>query len=200
MSEVTFRVRLVDLERGVKQLLANRDKNAAGDFADVLVSECVATLRTVGSSTEIPVAGTAPGAARVPVSCFEEFIRQSRTFHQREIEISISPGVFKIGSWRQKYPDISLGTIPDQAMDLPVNASVLDTLALAEIMTDEQISRQGLGKRLNAAKESAASAIKKATAALAPLEIAEEQVQELVQQHVQATSRNLARLLRRGAE
>jgi hypothetical protein len=62
-SVTLFRRSVSNLKNATKQLLANRGEFRDSDLADLLVSECAATIRTVGTSTEIPVCGTSPGTA-----------------------------------------------------------------------------------------------------------------------------------------
>ena len=71
-AHVEFRVRVSDLRNATQQLTVNQGKNRAADFADVLVSECIATFRTVGTSTQVPVSGIQPGTARLPIPTLEK--------------------------------------------------------------------------------------------------------------------------------
>jgi hypothetical protein len=83
-----------------------------------------------------------------------------------------------------KHPDIELGRIPDQRLSLPIDLSVLDTLALAQILTARQIVDEGLRGRVEEAWNTRALAVTAALAALQPLGIAEERLQGLVDAHV----------------
>jgi len=91
---------------------------------------CVATFRAVGTSTEIPVNGTSPGAARIPLSALEAIASTAGMFKKKEIKIVIEDGSIKIDTFRHNHPDIRLGILPDQRIDLPVDASLLDTLGV----------------------------------------------------------------------
>jgi hypothetical protein len=165
------------------------------DFVDCLVSECIATLRSVGTSTEIPIQGLKIGTARLPLIIFEKIPGVSRSFGKSEIEVSVTEGILKIASWRYKSDTITVGTIPDQRIDLPVNASITDTLALAELLSSDQLIQQGLHRRVEEAREIASEAISKAILALKPLDISREQVQQLVDEHVRHVSSGLSTAL-----
>jgi hypothetical protein len=64
--------------------LVNRGKFKNTDVADLLVSECVATVRAVGTSTEIPINGISPGNARIPLSALEAVARTAETLRRRK--------------------------------------------------------------------------------------------------------------------
>lgn len=78
-DEITFRARVPDLSKAARLIVANRGSAKDTDFVDFLVSECIATLRSVGSSTEIPVQGIKLGTARLPLGAFDKD-RRSRSF------------------------------------------------------------------------------------------------------------------------
>jgi len=54
---VGFEIRLSELRKAQKHLLFNRGAFKETDCADLLVSPCVATFRTVGTEFEAPVKG-----------------------------------------------------------------------------------------------------------------------------------------------
>jgi hypothetical protein len=74
-----------------------------------------------------------------------------------------------------------------------VNASTVDTLALAELLSPEQIVRQGLHRRVELAREVASDAITKAEVAFKPLAITRQQIRTLVDDHIKEASQNLSR-------
>jgi hypothetical protein len=113
-----------------------------------LVSECAATFRAVGTETEVPVGGKHPGTVRIPLSFLERIERVLNTFKGKELNFVCEPGRVKIGTWSAKHPDIELGTLPNQGISIPVDISVLDTLALAQLLTPEQVVQEGLRARV----------------------------------------------------
>jgi hypothetical protein len=77
--QIEFRARVSDLRNATRQLTENRGASKDTDFADLLVSECVATLRSIGTSTELPVHGIQPGTARLPIPTLEKIAAVAKT-------------------------------------------------------------------------------------------------------------------------
>jgi hypothetical protein len=188
---IEFRVRVSDLKNATKQLLVNRGEFRDTDLADLLVSECVATFRTVGTSTEIPVFGTSLGAARLPLSVLKDIARTAGTYKSKELPVVIEEGSIKVASFRMKSENITLGAIPDQRIDIPVDASLLDTLALGVLLSEMQITEQGLTRRVLDAWQKANEAIHAAAASLTALEVTEPQIRGLVEKRVEAAAERL---------
>jgi hypothetical protein len=63
-----------------------------------------------------------------------------------------------------------IGIIPDQRIDLPADAGARDTLAMASLLSPEQIVTQGLRERVESAQRTTSEAIASATQALRGLE------------------------------
>lgn len=192
-----FKARVADLRTASKHITFNRAQNADADLVDLLVSECVATFRAVGTSTEIPVHGLRPGTARIPFLTFEKIAGVARTFKGNETTISVRDGAIKIGSWQTKSPEITTGTIPDQNIDMPADAGVLDTLAMASLLTPQKVKEQGIEHRVRNAERAKENAIDAATKALQPLDVAREQIVSLVEEHIRKTGEGLRSLLRK---
>jgi hypothetical protein len=190
---IEFQTRVADFKNATKQLLVNRGKFKKTDIADLLVSECVATFRAVGTSAEIPVNGTSPGTARIPLSALEAIASTAGMFKKKEIKILVEDGAIKIDTFRHSHPEIRLGILPDQRIDLPVDASLLDTLCVGAILTESGIEEQGLTNRILDAWERANHAITSAVGSLAPLGISEQQIRQLVEEQVTASGQRLLR-------
>ena len=194
---VEFRVRVSDFRNAAQQLTANRGQNKQIDFVDVLVSECIATFRTVGTSTELPIRGIQPGTARLPILTMEKIAAVAKTFKAKETLVVIWDGLIKIGSWQTKNSEIVLGVIPDQSFDIPADASFLDTLAAASLLTPAGIKAQGLEKRVVKAERAKQDAIDRATRALEPLKIDRDQIAALVEEHILEAGKRLQRALQK---
>ena len=192
---VEFVIRPADLKRATKQVTVNRGEYLGTDSADILISEYVATFRAVGTESEVPVNGRHPGTVRIPLKIWDQIERASRTFKGKELTFTCEPGVVRIGNWCAKHPDIELGRLPDQRLSLPVDISVLDTLALAQILTPEQLVEQDMRARVEEAERVRTRAVAGAAAALQPLGITETQVQKAVDEHLADASVRLRRTL-----
>ena len=194
---VEFVVRASDLRQAVNELKANRGAQGKDDFVDILVSEVVAMFRSVGTETEIPVNGKQPGSVRLPLRCVDSAKRVLPSFKKSELTILCEPGSLKIGTWSLRHPDIELGAIPDQRLQIPVDVSVLDTLALAHFLGPERVAEEGMRPRVEAAIQVRQSAVSGAAQALQPLGIAESQIQRMVEAHIDDAAGRLKRVLSR---
>lgn len=193
--QIEFKVRVSDLRNATRQLTENRGSNKNTDFADVLVSECVATFRSIGTSTELPIHGIQPGTARLPIRTLEKIAAIAKTFKGQETLVIVWDGLIKIGSWQTRNPEITLGTIPDQNLDMPSDASFIDTLALASLLTLAGVRDQGLEGRVVKAQRAKEDAIDRATRALEPLMIERGQIATLVQEHIAEAGKRLRNTL-----
>jgi hypothetical protein len=196
MMQIEFKARMSDLKNAARQLLVNPDPNKATDFADVLVSECIATLRTVGTSIELPVHGIQRGTARLPLVILQKFAKVAHTFKVNETRVLIWDGLIKIGGWQTRSAEITLGTIPDQSFDIPGEAHFLDTLAAATLLTTEELKVQGLERRVAIAERAKEDAIDRATRAMEPLMVEREKIAALVHEHIAHAGERLQRVLR----
>lgn len=195
--QVEFRLRTDDLKNGIRQMTINRGKNKATDFVDVLVSECIATFRSVGSSMDVPVNGIQPGTARLPFTILERFSLIAKTFKGKEVVVLIVAGIFKVNGWQIRDGEIVLGMIPDQSLDMPSDATFLDTLALASLLTSAGIKAQGLERRVVKAQRAKEDAIDRATRALEPLLVEREKIAALVEDHIVEAAKRMRCVLQK---
>jgi hypothetical protein len=190
---VDFSIRVTDLAKATKHLLFNRKQFADTDFADILVSETGATFRAVGTDTEVPVNGMQPGTARLPLRVLNRIPELARSYKERDIQISFVTGVMTVGRTKVRHQDIVVGLIPDQSVTLPSDATVLDTLAVARLLSPEEIVEQGLRERVEVAQERTAMAVANAAFALAEFGVPPEQLRALVDSRIEAVAGRLSR-------
>ncbi len=193
---VEFVARTEDLKRAAKHLLLNRRGYTDTDFAELLVSAYGATFRTVGAETEIPVNGLRPGSARLPLKVLERIVEIARRYQAAETKILVEPGSIKIGRTTQRHPDIEITRPPGEAAAIPADASILDTLAVASLLTPEEIIEQGLRQRVEVAQQRSSDAIENAAAALRELGVPVVKLQELVDSHVAEVAEKLKTAIR----
>ena len=193
---VEFKVRISDLRNAAQRLTLNQGQNKTTDFADILVSERVATFCTVGTSTDVPVNGIKPGTARIPISTLEKAAAISKTFKKKETLVLIWDGLIKVGSWQTIDLEIALGAIPDQSLELPSGASFLDTLALAWLFSPVWVKEQGLDTRVAIAQKARENAIDSATRAMEPFQVEREKIAALVENHIANAGKDLRKRLR----
>jgi hypothetical protein len=191
--EVTIKTK--DLRRAIREIGVNRGRHSETDFTDILVSEFSATFRSVGTETEVPVNGIEPGSARVPFAVLKRLARVVGTFKGNELRIICEPGCLKVERFAIKHPDIELGVIPDQRLSIPIDLSLLDTLALGRVLTPQQIVEQSLRERIEEAQRGCSEAIARAVSALQPLGIDEKQVTALIEEHLTHAAARMRRAI-----
>jgi hypothetical protein len=191
---VEFEIRLSELRKAQKQLLFNRGAFKETDCADLLVSSCVATFRTVGTEFEAPIKGNHLGPARMPLKTLKQLVQAAGTFGKPEIKLHFEPGKVQVEKFTIRHPDVTLGIFPSHKFDLPPDAGVLDTLALASLLSPEQIADQGLRERVEAAQRRTSAAVSSAEGALRELGIQREHIQELVDANVKAAAQRLPKV------
>lgn len=196
MAAVEFIVQMDDLRQATSQLKANRGQRTDTDFVDILASDSTATFHAVGSETEVFAIVTHPGSVRIPLRIVEKINTVVKTWKKTEVPFHCETGVIKLGSFSVSHPDIELGRVPDQRLGLPINVSVLDTLALAEVLTAEQIVEEGMRARIEEAIQTRSLAVVKALAALQPLDMTERQLQGLVDSHIKEAAKRLRKSFR----
>jgi hypothetical protein len=181
-----FTVAVKELKQAIQEIGANREADQRTDPVDIVVSSGTAKLHSVGTKTEVPVAGREPGSARLPFIVLENIGATLRTLKDKEVAIVCQPGALKIGTMSVKHPDIKLGIAPKKQIDIPVDLPVADTLALTRLLSPEQLSKQGLRERVDGARTAYSKAISEAVAALQRFSIGEIEVRRLVDKHIEA--------------
>lgn len=188
---VEFRARVSDLLNATQQLTINQGRNKATDYADVLVSESVATFRTVGTSIDVAVNGIQPGTVRLPIPLFEKIGAIAKTFKAKETLVLVWDGLIKIGSWQTRNHEIVLGVVPDQSLDMPSDATFLDALAMEWLLSPAGVKEQGLERRVVKAQRAKEDSIDRATRALEPLRVEREKIAALVEDHIAEAGKRL---------
>ena len=188
---IEFTARTKDLENAIRQIGANRGQHKKTDFTDILVSQFAATIRSVGTEVELPANGIETGSARVPFQALERFRKILSSFKKKDLTVICEPGSIKVGSFSMKDPNIELGNIPDQRISVPVELSVLDTLALARVLTPEEIVDQGLRERVEEARRSFSEAVARSVSALEGFGVEEKQIAALVDERVAVAASKL---------
>lgn len=106
-------------------------------------------------------------------------------------------GLIKIGSWQTRHQEITLGTIPDQEIDMPCDATFLDTLALASLLSPAGVKQQALERRVVKAQLAKEDAIDRAARALEPLMVEREKIAALVEDHIVKAGERLRAVLQK---
>jgi len=195
LSTVEFVIRLSELRKAKKQLFFNCGEFKDTDCADLLVSSCAATFRAVGTEFEAPVNASHPGLVRMPLRTLKELVQVAGTFRKPELKLRFELGKVQVEKFILRHPDVTLGIFPNQKLDLPADAGVVDTLALASLLSPEQILDQGLRERVETAQRYASGAISDAEEALRELGIRRTRIQKLVDAHIEEKAEKLTSVI-----
>lgn len=145
---------------------------------------------------EAPVGGSQPGTVRLPLKTFKGLVQAAGTFRKTELKLHFEPGKAQVETFIIRQPDITLGIFPSQRFDLPVNAGILDTLAMASLLSPEEIVDQGLRERVEDAQRYASQAVSTAEGALREFDIRKEQIQPLLDARIKKTAAKLKGMIR----
>jgi hypothetical protein len=115
--------------------------------------------------------------------------------HLRKVQfLSNAPrGVIKIESWTIRNEAIELNPKLERGTSLPIDLSMLDTLALSTLRTAKELARDGLGTRVQDARQTRDSAVQQAVKLLEPFAVSEKELLALLETHVADAAARLAK-------
>ena len=193
---VEFTASTEDLKRAARQLEVNRGEFNETDIADLVVSPSGLEIRAVGTETCEIVIAKQPGAARLPLKLFVKIVYMAQTYHERQITISLDDKCARVGRSKISHPDIAVGGVFSQPPSLPIDASALDTLAVAYTMTPEQIANTGLRDRVENARKRASAAIDVALDSLKEFNVTSTDLKQVIDRRVVEASEVLRKVLK----
>ena len=119
----------------------------------------------------------------------------SNLAHLRKVQfLSNAPrGVIKIESWTIRNEAIELNPKLERGTSLPIDLSMLDTLALSTLRTAKELARDGLGTRVQDARQTRDSAVQQAVKLLEPFAVSEKELLALLETHVADAAARLAK-------
>jgi hypothetical protein len=190
-----IRLRVDDLRQATKELTANRDQYSDTDLVDLVMSEDVATVRAVGTQAAIRAENDRDGSLRLPLKLLAKIGEALKDLSGHEVRLFCEDGTIKVGARVFRHQGIEVDRAPLTDLGLPVNLSLLDTLALTKIITRKEIDQAGMQSRVDEAEYSRRRAIAAAIEALKELEIDERQLSELVESQVRVAAKRLGKSL-----
>jgi hypothetical protein len=131
-----------------------------------------------------PVTGNHPGSVRAPLKTLDSIGKLLHTFKKKQLTLRCELELIKIETFSVKNPDIELGYIPHRRLALPIDISVLDEIALAEILTAEQIIEEGMRARVEEAVEARQTAVSNALPSLQIFGVRERHLQDMIDERV----------------
>jgi hypothetical protein len=176
--DVVFTIRRKDLMQVLRQLKANRGRLSDTDLVSVLVSEYAATFRALGTDSEYPVHGIAPGVVQMPIEMLDR-IPKMRT--SDELELHFKAGEVLCGKSAVRHNAITLGHIPDIRVQVPIDPSPFELVVIGRVLGDALVAEQGLEDRLQKAAAQMNLAISSATSCLGSFGVSEAGVKLLVE-------------------
>ena len=192
---VEFTVRSDDLRRAVRHFQVTRGDFAETDFADLTVSASTLGIKAVGTETAVATNGKQTGSARLPLKVLVRVVDVAKSYHQRESTIVIDAGFAKVGRTKVSHPDIVVGSTAFETPSIPPDASALDTLALASMMTPEQIANAGLRERVENAQKRAAAAVRTSLTTLKEFGVTAHDLTDIIDRHVKETAEVVRRAM-----
>jgi hypothetical protein len=194
---VEFVIRTTELRKITAQLQANREEHSDSDFMDIVVSDRLATFRSVGTEVVVDADGKHTGSARIPLRIMDKINKKAETFRTEELAFRCEPGCVRIDNFSVKHPDIKVDELAGHTLALPVDLSVLDTLALARILDSGKIVKEGLEPRVRKAREARDRAVANAHSTLQLFGVTDRQLDGLVEVRVKEAAERIRPSLRK---
>jgi hypothetical protein len=161
-----------------------RGKEAELHQVDVKAEINQITLVTTGASVSLPAVVNSIGCARIPYTIFETIFRKLEKLGSDRLTISIRDGKLIAGPVTFNHPGISMQLIGTRIAELPVDAPLVETLAVGQRFSQEELMDSGIWAKVTAAQDKATTLIEKAAEILAPLEISADALRSLLNDRI----------------
>ena len=188
---VEFIVGAKEFKKSVRMILSGRTQHLDTDAADFRAVANLLDLSSVGTETQMDAEVTQAGCARMPLIMLKGLKKAAVTFKQDKLRIQIEDGRVKLQSLSLSHPGIQLLEMGTRVADIPMDASLLDTLAMVKLFSGRDLSDSGLLPRVHEARLAAVAAIDHATTCLSKFEVPRETVQKLFEDHISKRSASL---------
>jgi hypothetical protein len=192
---VEFFVSARDFKKGIRFILVGRKDYMDQDTADFRAVADDLELCSTGTSTHMNAQVIRAGNARVPLPVLRNIKKIAVSFTKDRLRVQIEAGRIKVESFSFSHPDVELKRIGTRMADLPVNAPVLDALAMQKLYSAEELAESGLAGRVLEAQERASSAIESAARSLQEFSVPREAVAELLDAHISLHAKVLKALM-----
>ena len=192
---VEFAIPFSDFHQAIEQLNANRGAHTETDVVNIVVSETAALFHALGTEYEAQVNGIHTGSVQIPLSVLNRVRETFSTHKKKDMPVRCERGMINIGAQTVRHPQIALKRAPKNFQLLPIDISLLDTLALSRIFPSRKIDDEGIRPRLNAAERTRRAAIAEAAKTLEVLEIGERELTFVVESHIRQAADRLRKSL-----
>lgn len=183
---IEFSIETEEVTQRLKPLFAARSRGREAEVHDVDLKaqgNQVAVV-TMGVEVSFPASVKSSGYARIPYASFETIFRSLDELGSGRMTISITDEKLIAGPITLDHPGISTQLIGTRIADLPVDASLIDTLALGLRFSPDELVDSGLVGKVMEGQKKATALIEKAVEVLAPFKISVDALRDLVDARV----------------
>ncbi len=179
-----FVVDAKEFKKAIRLILASRKDYWNQDTADLIALANTVVLRSTGTATEMDAEVVQAGHGRVSLQVLKHISKIAATFKALRLRVRIQAGRIKVERYSLSHPAIEMKVMGARIVDLPVNATAIDTLAMQKLHSAQELRESGLAARVLDAQEQASVAIDRATRALRPFGVPREAVRDLVEANI----------------
>jgi len=185
-----FTIHREELKRVFRELEVNRGSEGKADLASIVVWGAAATFRAPGTETECAVEVIEPGAVQLALELLDSISDLADT---TKLELHFREGVVACGRVKSRRGSITLGTVPDSRIQVPIDLSNFELLVVERILGKELAKGQGLQPRIEKAKEQMNNAIARASSELADFGMNEDGVRRVVELAMEDAKEGIAK-------
>jgi hypothetical protein len=173
-----------DFKKALRIVLAGRAEFSDQDTADFTVRVGEVHLCSTGTETSFQASIAAAGYARVSIPVLKRMRKIGSSFKQDSLRVRIERQRVRIESFGFTSPDVELKPFGPRIADVPIDATVLDLLALQKLYSAEEIADSGLAARVAEAQETLIANVDSAHRALSQLNVNRVELRNLVERQI----------------
>jgi hypothetical protein len=179
---VEFFVEVGEFTEALRSFFFGDERGIEGalEYVDLLAGKDAVTLDLTGASAQLRAKIKSAGYARIPYGVFEGAFKDTGKPGIELMGVHIINGEMKVGAEVFKHHAIAVRLIGARIADLPIDASLMDTLALSLRFSQQELIDGGVWSNVLDAKRQAAKLIEASTRTLEPLGIGGEALTEFV--------------------
>lgn len=172
-----FTADVKELRAALRAFFSGRPRRKAArvvEYVDVSARE--GEVEFVGTGLEASLAApvTSSGGARIPFPLFEHVFGRRALLGKGSVQVRIDAGKIKAGTLTLTNPAVALRGAESRIVDLPIDASLVDTLRLSFRVGETDLEQSGLSAKVREARRQATDLIEQAAKILGPLGIGSE--------------------------
>lgn len=181
---IEFTVPAKEFKKALRFILVGREEYSQADVVDFLVRAADLEICTTGTSVHLEACVYSAGYARLPLLLLKKIKKLASSYNKPKLSIRIDKERFRIESFAMVEEGIELKPIGPRITDVPIDATVLDLLAIQKLYSAEEIADSGLAARVAEAQQKSASDLNSAMLSLSRYGIPREVIRDLIDAHV----------------